>query len=741
MNDDIFVENGFIYAITTNKRDPRYAEVIGNLRTEKNSQLGLASYQLRVNSNTIQNVLEYINSENTLLPMTLVLDIETINNDEIMNAIIRKCSDHASKPSIRIIDKNYTLTRKDYDRLRDFLNIIVDNAVEELQDLDNIILQHGIFKYDEQASVQPVIERRNSFDELTIRNCFHIDHKLTDEEFEILSNTINKEFAPAIELDLFDPNYYDEFFKKLQEHNIPNNINVCLIGYPLKDESNIYRNLEKYPYEIDVVYSTCHDMVDLYTREPYVENKFLHSQIEGGGKTSLNNYANVVETLEEFQRETERLNLSPLEIAVYAKNYIDGQYIYDPDFEDEDTDDWDNTNLSQILNHNDGTNKRGICLGFATLYSALLRKCEIPMFRYTTTGHARNIGRIVDEKYGVDTISVFDITWDLDNATYRFFGIPPRDTLKIIDDDGNYENMTIASNLALPVEEYYGNLAETVDLYEMFYHPIHYNPIGYTARMLELMGYIPEDQEEIRFYEELYNLTKNGNLEGIGENQLLSAINNVNRKLGMDNDLIQNIDTVARLSFEDREIIFDRDSAVGGYNYTTGEVNGTPHYVHPLNLDNIDEIIENHTEEFEVTFRNPNYSRNNRNNNTNSIPEENSVDNSVENNNEDNTNHTVENNNQPVESIIGNIPGTDIPKPRYRGVYETDIEYERYLEEYYSKAFRQEETNENDNNYIPGTNIPKPRYRKVNETDEEYEQFLEEYYAQYFTEEQMNRGR
>lgn len=41
--------------------------------------------------------------------------------------------------------------------------------------------------------------------------------------------------------------------------------------------------------------------------------------------------------------------------------------------------------------------------------------------------------------------------------------------------------------------------------------------------------------------------------------------------------------------------------------------------------------------------------------------------------------------------------------------------------------------------YIPGTNIRKPRYRKVNETDEEYEKFLEEYYSKYFTEEQMGR--
>ena len=749
MNDDIFVNPGLIYAITTDEENPRYAEVIGNLRREKNSQLGIASYQLRVNSNTIQNVLEYINSEKTILPRTLALDINTINNEEIMNAIIRKYPDHESMPSIRIIDKDYTLTKDDYNKLKDFSNIIVDNAVEELQDNENIILQHGIFKYDEQSSVQPVIERRTDFNELTIRNCFHINHKLTDEEFEILSNTINTTFAPSIELNLFDPNYYDEFFKKLQEHNIPNDINICLIGYPLRDKSNIYKNLEKYPYEIDVLYSTCHDMVDLYTQEPYVENKFLHSQLEGGGKTSLSNYANVIETLENFQRETREMRLSPLETAVYAKNYIDNQYIYDPDYEDEDTDDWDNTNLSQILNHNDGNNKRGICLGFATLYSALLRKCGIPMFRYTTTGHARNIGRIVDSKYGVDTISVFDITWDLDESTYRFFGIPPRDTLRIRDRDGNYENMTIASSLSLPIEEFYGNLSETLDPYEMFYHPTNYNPTGYTARMLELMGYVSENRDEFRYYKELYNLTKNGNLEGIDENKILAAINNVNKKLGMSEELREDILDNARLSLEDRNIIFDGEPAVGGFNYENISVNGTPHYVHPLSKDNIDEIIKNHNPELDVIFRNPNNTTNqNTNNNDNTTVEETTDNNEIVEGN---------NNDQPLESGTNNIPGTNIPKPRYRGVYETDEEYEQFLEDYYNRVFQHEEenkdTNQNNNQrndleemineeeFIPGTNIPKPRYRKVNETDEEYEQFLEEYYSRYFTEEQMNRGR
>ena len=747
MDNDIYIRPGMIYAITTDTSRLRYVEVIGNIRTEKNSQLGIPLYQLRTNTEYESQVLEYINSDLTIFPKTLSLDIETINNDTIMNALNKKIANTNLKPSVRIINQNYTLTKEDYNKLQLFDNIIVDNVVKELENDNRIVLQHGVFKYDQQAAAQPVIERRTHFNELIGRNCFHINHKLTDKEFEILSNTINNTNNQSIELNIFDPNYYDEFFKKLQEYNIPNNINICLIGYPLKDESNVYNNLEKYPYEIDILYSTCHDMVDLYTKEPYVENKLLYSQVEGGGKTSLTNYTNILKTLEDFKKQTEDLKLSPLETAIYAKNYIDNQYIYDPDYQDNDTDDWDNTNLSQILNHDDGNNKRGICLGFATLYSALLRKCEIPMFRYGTTGHARNIGRIKDDKYGIDTVSVFDITWDLEDSAYRFFGISPRDTLRIQDNNGNYENMTIASSFSLPIEDFYTNFAETTDPYELFYHPSNYNPTGYATRILELMGYISENQPEIRFYKELYNLTKEGHFEGIEAEKIIAAINGLARKQGMSEQERENIINNARLSFEDREFIFQGEPAIGGYNYTTAVVNGTPHPVNPLNLTNIDRIIENYNEELDVIFLNQNPSSNNED-------EQTTNNNDIEENND----FSVEIANQQLESNPDYIPGTNIPRPRYRGVYETDEEYTEYLEEYYNRVFQQQEENNNiptppipetiDNNIedmleenIPGTNIPKPRYRKINETDEEYEQFLEEYYSRYFTEEQMNRGR
>ena len=105
------------------------------------------------------------------------------------------------------------------------------------------------------------------------------------------------------------------------------------------------------------------------------------------------------------------------------------------------------------------------------------------------------------------------------------------------------------------------------------------------------------------------------------------------------------------------------------------------------------------------------------------------------------------------------IPGTNIRRPRYRGIYETDEEYVEFLERFYNHHFPNRENystysltrdqiiqdppiyqteevpfTEEDysDEYIPGTNIRRPRHRGIYETDEEYVEFLERYYNYYF---------
>ena len=92
------------------------------------------------------------------------------------------------------------------------------------------------------------------------------------------------------------------------------------------------------------------------------------------------------------------------------------------------------------------------------------------------------------------------------------------------------------------------------------------------------------------------------------------------------------------------------------------------------------------------------------------------------------------------------IEGTNIRKPRVRGIYETDEEYVEFLERFYNHHFPNVEpvtvrifgdvdtyTEEDfSEGYIPHTNIRRPRERGIYESDEEYVEFLENFYNHYF---------
>ena len=74
-----------------------------------------------------------------------------------------------------------------------------------------------------------------------------------------------------------------------------------------------------------------------------------------------------------------------------------------------------------------------------------------------------------------------------------------------------------------------------------------------------------------------------------------------------------------------------------------------------------------------------------------------------------------------------------IEVPRPRGIYETDEEYTRYLQDFYGTVPEEE--------LIPGTNFRKPRRRGDYETDEEYVDFLEKYYTEIFGEEVVEKSK
>ena len=114
------------------------------------------------------------------------------------------------------------------------------------------------------------------------------------------------------------------------------------------------------------------------------------------------------------------------------------------------------------------------------------------MFRYSTDIHVRNIARIVDEKYGVDTIGVCDPTVDgsriidgVFNESNRFtyFMFSPREAVYFD------PYITIPTSLVLNYEAcgepYLSFLSR--DEYENDLS-LRYTPDGYAMAMLERMG-------------------------------------------------------------------------------------------------------------------------------------------------------------------------------------------------------------------------------------------------------------
>lgn len=92
---------------------------------------------------------------------------------------------------------------------------------------------------------------------------------------------------------------------------------------------------------------------------------------------------------------------------------------------------------------------------------------------------------------------------------------------------------------------------------------------------------------------------------------------------------------------------------------------------------------------------------------------------------------------EPLEDSDLYWPGTNILKPRVRGINETEEEYNAFLKEYYDKYFGKDENTKKDDDdddtlfdYLFYNDIQKkPRDRDIYETEEEYVEYLRQFYS------------
>ena len=601
MEDDLLIKPGFIKGFFC-KHGDYPIRTISDFKSDENlgKQVGVPTYIANTAPEYRDFLLAIIRGEESVIDFSIVIDAETLHDKEIMDAIKEKAN--GNPLYVRIADEGYTLTLEDYEILKDVTMIFVDNMDPSVEAIDTdylVIPNEGPFKRSYEV-VYPVDLERTREDESKIKMVFHVTKELTDEEIDQLIDAINSDPGDVeLDLNLYDPKLYGPLFEKLKEKGLRKDADILLLSDTLIDHSSDFEELQTIlpDNKVYVIYSTCHDMIDDYQKEPFGSSVQHYSSIEGGGKTTLSNYLNILRFLDESEKHIKEMGYSPLEAMVWAHDHIATEYVYSPE-EEINRDISSTQSLSHIINEDEKNGHHAICLGLATLYSAMLRKAGIPVFRYTVDGHARNIARVKDPKYGVDQIVCCDVTWDLPDEKryhkgikYNYFGFSPRDGASLDD-----KFFSLPLSLVTTPEEADRVRVYSMNPYEAYFLPLFYDPRGYAIRTLQLMGYT--DAESIKTIDDYYSLVmdlnENGMVDGIDLLTILDAKLKVEREENpsITEEEIKEIKDRFLETIANRQEIFALDPHVSFYD-------GKDWYYEPIHLideQDIEEWRNNHPE-------------------------------------------------------------------------------------------------------------------------------------------------
>lgn len=451
--------------------------------------LGNLSYTLSYNNNDhfrkelmdaikSNNISEFLNIDARFLTDDV---IDILNQSENLN-------------TIRIVNDGYKVSNELCDKLNDNIKIIADGVEENLTDeyRNRTTIQHGYYKrmYGIDGNEKQI-------------QSFFLTHEPTEEELDDLISEVNasqETMKTKIEFRQHNPKIYKKVIRRLQEKGLKSDVTLSFLGNPLYDDLTLFKDMSKISNPVEITYSTCNDIVHNFENEPFETNNFYHSELEGSGKTTVESYQNLLQVLDTQSKHIQEKGYSPLEATIYIYRYLQKNYAYDPDYT---TTDQINTYLNRQLDIVAGKNTL-VCEGYATLFSALMRKSNIPLFRYSTREHCRNIGRIKDDKYGIDKIAVFDPTNDgssidekgnfRENNSFEFFMLTPEEIASFDD------FITLPTSLVLDYDAMYQEGRDippylSRDIYEKCISS-NYIADGYTVRMLELMGFRPGNGTE-----------------------------------------------------------------------------------------------------------------------------------------------------------------------------------------------------------------------------------------------------
>lgn len=610
--NSIIYDDKFVYPDLEVTREDRNNNNLGNT-------FGTLYYTIKynpINGNDTKNRFLEMLKNNILYP-SLNIDARFLDDD-----VIEILNNSPYLSMLRITNEGYQVNNELLSKLASHISVYVDEKEDNLKEeyQDRVILQHGIFKHS--------IGEKNG----KVISSYFLTHNPSDEELDIFINTVNNNsLVQATEINYrdYNPKEYKKLLKRFQEHGLRKDISITLLGNPLYDDTNSFKEIDKIvENQIDIVYNTCQDMVEEYEKEPFETNNQHRSEIEGGGITTAESYQSLLEILDSEEKHIKEMNYSPLETAVYIYRYLQQNYAYDPNYE---TTDAINTLRNRQLDLVAGKTTL-VCAGYATLFSALMRRCNIPLFRYSTERHCRNIGRIKDSKYNTDTISVFDPTFDgssiddnghfIEKESFKYFMIPPEEiayddpyitipTSLVMDYDKTGEVGNIPDN----ERELLGFLSN--DSYENHLAPL-YNPDGYAIRMLELMGLQPKYKDYKEYRNFIRELNDTPIFNEIESSKVAEAYVNVMRKEGriLDSSIS---DKSSQIIDADIKILRDRVDRLTDFagTFRTIKLNGNdiviPAYFYPH--DNTRKI-----EEFETVQEENNSIKTEKEKSTENIP-------------------------------------------------------------------------------------------------------------------------
>ena len=574
--------------------------------------LSLDFRNLQFDKNALINL---IRSDRCTLSPTISIDAELLNDDDIVNALREK-----NASGIRIINENYILTEEDYRKLDFAQSIYVDRVDNFNYSLFKVFTGQGIYKRQ--------YEKINS-DEEEYRDVFHITHRLNDTEIGKLVMDANNCIDSEIDLDLYDPSYYHEFITKLEFLGLKRDININLLSNVLVDTRGVFDELKEFKNNINIKYSSNPEVINYYTGEPFGNLINYDNQLEINASNSLDEYIDLLRLIDGGEEYIHDKAYSPLEAIVWTYKYIRENDL--------------NTDRSNV-------------------FSAILRRAGEKVFRYSSLGSNKNILRVTDPKYSVDTIGVVDFNIDVDEykfsedfsnylyfpnlgSEYCNFIYSLRDMLKCY---GYDETLAVSNSLVLDQKTYNELKYRSSDNLEVFYNT-KYDDRGNTYKFLELIGIKEDDKYDLDdLYEYINKINEDGLTKGIDDEVMFEALLSVERSVNpaIDDNEIQRIKDCYRKANEIRDNnIFIKDYHVVE-NYEVLK-NGQLVYdeketlVEPIKVGNRVEVIE-------------------ENDNMVSVVED-------------------------VETMDDYISGTNIKRPRSIKEGESLEEYNVYYRQYFNK--------------------------------------------------------